>query len=1644
MGVALINGHIVSDSGVNLANKADLVNGLVPSSQLPSYVDDVLEYANLAGFPTTGETGKIYVALDSNKIYRWSGSAYIEVSPSVGTTWGGITGTLSNQTDLQNALNAKQNSLSGTGFVRMSGTTVSYITGTSSQFVKADGSLDSSTYVTGGPYLSLSGGTMNGNILFANTTSPHTHYIQFGDNTGWIFRFMTNVLGTPTMRFSFKDNGDFTAVGALRGSSFIRDGGTSSQFLKADGSVDSTAYTTNTGTVTSIALATGTTGTDVNVSGSPITSSGTITLNIPTASGSARGLLSSTDWTTFNNKQAALNGTGFVRMSGTTVSYVTGSSSQFVKADGTLDSNTYLTSVSNITGTAQGSMRLHSGRDFPNGTLIETSIDYSVTNGDPFVLEITGNSYFSLIPFNVTYQGYIYNNTVISNGGTSIGTPITGMSLFNYNGKLCFWFPSLGYWQGFNVYTYIAQSGYKENKTTAISNVAKPAGITKEVSMSFQQVIRTSSGSNGTTNYLPKFTSGTVLGDSQVFDDGTRVGIGTNSTTYGFDVRKTSNVFGVNGTDSFIDIRGYNNGTSKIITNAGLSSSYNGVSIQSNNTNANSLPSWRVDIGGYDGISYGTDNFWIGRTPSGGSLSRFFFINSSGNIGIGTASPTARFSIVTSSAANDADTTVERHEVGADATLGSLYFMTTMRPSATGSNRRVEMYAGDNSAYRNIVFTYGNIGVGTTAPQTRFHVGGVTTSEISIGTVTYGGNSNQALASIQSDQSSGTSGGILYFKTNPWNNSSGSGVYSPITRMTITELGNVGIGTTTPSGNLQIGSISTSGNRTIRITDSGYGLLLSGGGGSSNNYISSIGTTIPLYFLAGNNNDGNYIFSSTGNVGIGTTSPTSKLDVNGNTRVTGKIDITANVDYAFNVSRSGTALVAAQIFNSNSWILWGAENASGGGIFTGSTAYAAVIGNGYNYALEFGTNSTIRGSFSNAGVFRVNNLSGTGTRMVVADASGNLSTQTIPSGSSGTVTSVALAVNSTGTDISVSGSPVTSTGTLTISIPSASGSARGVLTSADWTTFNNKENAITAGTTSQYWRGDKSWQTLNTTAVTEGTNLYYTDARARASKSLTTTGTSGAATYNSTTGVLNIPQYQGVLTNPVTGTGTTNALAKFTGTSTIGSSNITDTGSAISMGGTITMTNLAGSGTRMVVADANGLLSTQTIPSGGGGGTGTVTSVGLTTGTSGNDVNVSGSPITSSGTITLNIPDASATARGLVNTGTQTFAGDKTFTGQTTLNVTRTSITNGSYGMYMLTTYNLAAGDSNKNVYTSVDALKLNFNAGALSGNASYNVTANLNQVSIEGNASTISTQPIRGIISGILGAPGGTAMNIADYRYFDAKSPDNAAISGHIVTSMFGLRIGQLKGATGFTITNGWGVYQEGSQDNNYFAGSVVIGSTTVGSYKLDITNNLRVNTAQGSSIAIESFVNSAASGSALPSVYSTASGSSIVFGSQANSSYLVGDYVFIGNQSAKFMVAGDNLSGAYDGWGTIGSSTKYLSAGFFNNLTVKTQLIYNQVFVRKTASYTLALGDQCDVIEMNVASANTVTVPTNATAAFSIGTQVTVTQYGAGQTTIAAASGVTLRSTNNWLKISAQYGSATLVKVATDEWYVIGNLSA
>lgn len=93
--------------------------------------------------------------------------------------------------------------------------------------ISADGSTFNAILHAGniGSYaMPSSGGTLTGNLIFGNATSPFSNYIQFGDNTGWNFRFMTSVSGTPTTRFTFGDNGNFTAVGSVTGTNITAAG----------------------------------------------------------------------------------------------------------------------------------------------------------------------------------------------------------------------------------------------------------------------------------------------------------------------------------------------------------------------------------------------------------------------------------------------------------------------------------------------------------------------------------------------------------------------------------------------------------------------------------------------------------------------------------------------------------------------------------------------------------------------------------------------------------------------------------------------------------------------------------------------------------------------------------------------------------------------------------------------------------------------------------------------------------------------------------------------------------------------------------------------------------------------------------------------------------------------------------------------------------------------------------------------------------------------------------------------------------------------------------------------------------------------------------------------------------------------------
>jgi hypothetical protein len=132
-----------------------------------------------------------------------------------------------------------------------------------------------------------------------------------------------------------------------------------------------------------------------------------------------------------------------------------------------------------------------------------------------------------------------------------------------------------------------------------------------------------------------------------------------------------------------------------------------------------------------------------------------------------------------------------------------------------------------------------------------------------------------------------------------------------------------------------------------------------------------------------------------------------------------------------------------------------------------------------------------------------------------------------------------------------------------------------------------------------------------------------------------------------------------------------------------------------------------------------------------------------------------------------------------------------------------------------------------------------------------------------------------------------------------------------------------------------------------------------------------------------------------------------------------------------------------------TVGSYKTTLSSNQTTDRTITIPdangtIALNEVtFNAKTANYTLALSDSGKMIEMNVGSANNLTVPADNTVNFPVGTSIDILQVGSGQTTIVPDSGVTINRASG-LKLRLQWSAATLIKRAANTWVAIGDLSA
>lgn len=155
--------------------------------------------------------------------------------------------------------------------------------------------------------------------------------------------------------------------------------------------------------------------------------------------------------------------------------------------------------------------------------------------------------------------------------------------------------------------------------------------------------------------------------------------------------------------------------------------------------------------------------------------------------------------------------------------------------------------------------------------------------------------------------------------------------------------------------------------------------------------------------------------------------------------------------------------------------------------------------------------------------------------------------------------------------------------------------------------------------------------------------------------------------------------------------------------------------------------------------------------------------------------------------------------------------------------------------------------------------------------------------------------------------------------------------------------------------------------------------------------------------------------------------------------------------NKTLTAPVLGGTLTGTYTLGGTPTFPSTVVSTTGAQTLTNKTLTSpkISHPITTDADNYTLVAGDQSGIVIMSGGSANQLTIPTNASVAFPLGTKIEVWSTGAGTTTIAGATGVTLQGNGGSASagscdIQTQYGGATLTKIATDTWMVAGDIDA
>ena len=649
---------------------------------------------------------------------------------------------------------------------------------------------------------------------------------------------------------------------------------------------------------------------------------------------------------------------------------------------------------------------------------------------------------------------------------------------------------------------------------------------------------------------------------------------------------------------------------------------------------------------------------------------------------------------------------------------------------------------------------------------------------------------------------------------------------------------------------------------------------------------------------------------------------------------------------------------------------------------------------------------------------------------------------------------------------------VTGTTTKTLTLNQQDG---GTIT-ASWTDINTDAVTSVFGRTGTVVATNGDY---TTSQVTEGTNLYYTDARSRAALSFV----AGSGAYNSTTGVLTIPTNNNQITNGA-GYITSSALSTYvpyTGATTnlnLGTNNLSANNSFLGF------TSLAASGTQLVLTVAS--VPTYLITGSGGQ---TIKLPDATTLPNGanyvfnnnqssgailvnNNSNTLVVSVPSGGYCTLELND-NTTAAGSwdrhfeapsnVSWSTNTFdyagsitsatwngvtiAPNRGGTGQTTYTDGQLLIGNSTGNT--LSKANLSAGTgvsitngagtisiaSTITQYT--DALaraSISLTTTGTSGAATYNSTTGvLNIPQYTGGGGMI--YPAAGIAVST-GSAWGTSItdnsanwNTAYTNRITSLTTTGSSGSSTLVSNVLNIPTYTLSGLGGQPLATNLTSLAALSYASTSFVKMTASGTFALDTNTYQGTLTLTTIGSSGAATLIGNTLNIPQYSGGIGTISLAAIGSS----PNANAATLTGTILNLEPASASF-----------GGVVTTGTQTFAGAKTFSSDLTISGVLMSTITTNRQTASYTLVLTDRGKLIEMNVATANNLTIPLNSSVAFTIGTQIDLSQYGAGQTTVVATSGVTIRSTNSWVKLNAQYAAATLIKIGTDEWYLFGNLNA